>query len=83
MATTERWLEFTITGTITIPMSAELLYDAFGQIRGWNYEGKQVLLQAALEVDEGKEILYSDKEMQKIGCTIQEYHETSLSEHSD
>lgn len=72
-------LRFQITGTIEIPKDAELLYDAFGEIRGYKISsGEELTLLAALEVNEGEKILTSDQELAEIGCQITDYDVTSF-----
>ena len=78
-------LSFTVTGTLSIPKNATLLYNNAGGIRGWlNAEGKEVLLILGLEVNEGEQYLCTSKEMLDIaGCDIIEYVETTLEDESE
>lgn len=72
-------LRFEITGTIEVPKDAELLYDAFGEIRGYKIaSGEEILLLAALEVNGGEKILYTDALMAEVGSQITEYDVTSF-----
>lgn len=70
-------LRFTIVGTIEVPADATFLYNYHNEIRGFKLaSGEEVLSLVALEVDEGKEILYTDELMASKGCQVSEYHET-------
>ena len=72
-------LTFTITGTIYVPKDSVLLYDAFDNIRGYKIpSGEEILLLAALEVNEGEKILYTDALMAEVGSQITEYDVTSF-----
>lgn len=76
---TTRPLKFTITGTIEVPKDAELLYDANEEVRGYKIpSGEEILLLAALEVNEGEKILYTDALMAEVGSQITEYDVTSF-----
>jgi hypothetical protein len=71
-------LRFEITGTIEIPKDAELVFDAFGEIRGYKISsGKEITLLAALEVNEEK-VLSTDNELAEIGCQITDYDITNF-----
>lgn len=76
---TTRQLKFTITGTIEVPKDAELLYDASGEVRGYKISsGEEILLLAALEVNDGEKILYTDTLMAEVGSQITDYDVTSF-----
>lgn len=76
---TTRPLKFTITGTIEVPKDAELLYDASGEVRGYKISScEEILLLAALEVNDGEKILYTDTLMAEVGSQITDYDVTSF-----
>lgn len=79
-----RELRFEVTGTIAVPQEATLLYDAWGGIRGYEIQGREVSLVLGLEVTTD-EINYTyltgDGEMgQQVGSQITNYDVTSLFE---
>jgi len=77
-------LRFEVTGTIAVPKEATLLYDAWGGIRGYEIQGREVSLVLGLEVTTDGikyEYLTGDGEMgQQVGSQVLNYDVTSLSE---
>jgi hypothetical protein len=70
---------FVIAGDIEIPDDAEILYDGMGEILGFQLSnGDAIGLFAAIDVNAFSRVLWTDYELQSIGCQITDYHETSF-----
>lgn len=82
---TAQTLRFEVTGTFAVPKDAVLLYDAFGEIRGYETNGREVSLVVGLEVTEDGGVTYSyitnENEMgEKLNSQLIDYDVTSFFE---
>lgn len=79
----QKTYNFRVTGSILVDEDAKQVFDAQGNIVGFNTPRGTVRLCLALEVEKPDgtfEYLPTDKDMEKVGATLVNYEEADLSE---